>query len=360
MTPPAQGDFGERAELQIFFRKVVIVFAVALTLLLLWYVRRVVILIFIAAVLAAGISPAVHRVRVFIRHALNVRIRRGTAVVLVYIPFLILAVLFAIFGLPRIVVEGADLARKLPVLLESHIIQPLSPYLPVEELRRMVAGETSEIELFTYFRGAVGVVASIIIVLVLIVYMMIDAERLRNVFLLFYPAEERGRKRRMVRRLSRRLSSWLAGQLLLALIIGVATFIGLMLLGIPYALPLALVAAIGEMIPIIGPILSAIPALVFALLQSPQHFWAVLVMAVMIQQLENHLLVPRIMGAKVSVSPLAVAIAFLIGGSLLGILGAIMAIPMTAIIQVGFEEVFVTRRERRHDRSRPGTLGSDR
>jgi len=152
------------------------------------------------------------------------------------------------------------------------------------------------------------------------------------------------------------MTHWLSGQLILAGLIGVATFLALLALQIPYALPLALAAAVGELIPVIGPIVGAVPALIIALFLSTWQFWAVLITAVMIQQVENHFLVPRLMGRRVSVSPLAVLVAFMIGATLLGVIGAIMAIPAVALIQIFFEEAFVSRRERRFDDTRPGTL----
>lgn len=349
----------DESELHLFTRKVLIVAAVAIGIVFLWNIQRILILILIAGILASGVSPAVHRVRVLTRHYLHRRIRRGTAVVLVYVPFLVAAALFAIFGLPHLLVEGRDMAVRLPVLVEENIILPLAPYLPVDELRKLLATGPADVDLFPYIKGAVSLVASIAIVLVLIVYMMVDAERLRNLFLLFYPARERGRRRKTILRLSRRMSSWLAAQLLLALIVGSATFVLLLALRIPYALPLALVAGIGEMIPVLGPILSAIPAVIIALFLAPWQFWGVLIGAIVIQQVENYLLVPRIMGEKMSISPLAIFVAFLIGGSLLGIIGAILAIPVSAIIQVTFEEAFVARRERRQDPGRAGRLVRD-
>lgn len=349
----------ERGELELFTRKALIAAAVVVGILFLWSIRRVLILILIAGILAAGVSPAVHRVRVFARHYLGRRVPRGTAVVLVYVPFLLAAALFAIFGLPAIFSEGRDMAARLPVLIEQNILGPLAPYLPVDEIRKLFETGKEDVDLFPWIRGAVNLVASIAIVLVLIVYMMVDAERLRNLFLLFYPARERGRRRKMVLRLSRRMSSWLAGQLLLAVIVGSATLVLLLALRIPYAFPLALVAAIGEMIPVVGPVVSAVPALFLALFLSPWQFWAVLAGAIVIQQVENYFLVPRIMGEKISVSPLAIFVAFLIGGSLLGIIGAILAIPVSAILQVTFEEAFVAQRERRQDPGRKGRLVRD-
>lgn len=160
----------------------------------------------------------------------------------------------------------------------------------------------------------------------------------------------------MLMRVAKRMSSWLSGQLLLSAIIGVSTFVGLVALRIPYALPLAIVAMVGELIPVIGPTVGAIPVLAIAMLQSPWQFWSYLVFAILLQKAENLFIVPRVMSKKVSISPLAVFIAFLIGGSLLGIIGAIMALPVAAIVQVAFDEAFVQRRERRQDLERSGTL----
>ena len=356
----ANGSMGSNGELQLFAKKMLIFFGLAIAIVFLWEIRRILILLFIAGVLAAGISPAVHQVRVRTRHYLGKRIQRGTAVIMVYVPFLVTAVLFAIFGLPVVLVEGRDLAVQLPALIDLHILTPLGKMLPVDEMRKMLSTEAQGIPVFGYLRGAVTLVASIVIVLALIVYMMIDAERLRNLFLLLYPAEERGRKRRTALRISRRMSSWLAGQLTLSLIVGLATLVVLLALRIPYAIPLAIVAAIGEMVPIVGPILSAVPALIVALFLSPWQFWSVLAAAVLIQQVENYFLVPRIMSDKVSVVAVSLKKKILVGGSMLGVIGAILAIPAAAITQVAFEEGFLTRRERRRDRGRKGTLLTDR
>lgn len=342
----------------MFARKTaIVIFAVALCVLL-WSTRRVVILVFIAAVLAAGISPAVRRVRTLIRLYTRRRIANGTAVVLVYFPFLLAAGTFLFFAVPVLISESRELAVTLPALIDEKILTRLEAYVSVDEARRTLrSGDLlGDLPIFGYLRSAVVVVTSIVAILFMIIYMLIDGERLRNTFLLLYPAEQRSGKRKMVRRISRRMSSWLSGQLLLASIVGGATFVGLVALRIPYALPLAILAAVGEMVPVIGPIIGAIPAVIVALFQSDWQFWSVIILAILIQQFENYLLVPRLMGKKVRISPLAVFIAFLIGGSLLGIIGAIMALPAAAIVQVFFDEAFVQRRERRQRVDRPGSL----
>lgn len=347
-----------RGELETFTKKVLIVLAFGLALALLWEARGVLLLIFIAAIIAAGIAPAVHRVRLLWRFHFHKRLARGPAVMIVYLPVLLGVVLFAILLLPRVVAESREFSAQMPQLIEKNILTPLEPYVPVNFIRKELHGKISlpRSQVFAYMRNAATAIASVIAVLFMIAYMLIDAERLRNLMLLVYPPEVRGDRRRALIRVANRMSLWLSGQLLLSGIMGVTTFIALLALRVPYALPLAILAALGEFIPMIGPTLAAIPALALSLLHSHWQFWAVLVFAVLSQKLENLVLVPRIMSRRMSISPLAVFIAFMIGASILGVAGAIIAIPVTAIVQVAFDEAFVARRERRQDVDRAGTL----
>ena len=347
-----------RSELELFTKKALIALAIVAVASLLWYARGVLFLVFIAAVLASGIAPAVRRVQLFWRYQFHRKLPRGPAVMIVYMPFLLLVLLIIGVIVPRFMADSSELGAQLPTLIEENVLKPLERYVPVnfvrEELRKGV--ELPRSQVFAYMRNAATAIASILAVLFMVAYMLIDAERLRNFFLLIYPPEVRAERRRILTRVSNRMSLWLSGQLLLSAIIGCASFAFFFLLGIPYALPLAILAAVGELIPMIGPTLGALPALAVALLHSSWMFWAVLIFAVVLQKVENLFIVPRVMAKKVAISPLAVFVAFMIGASLLGVAGAIMAIPIAAIVQVAFEEAFVARRERRQDVDRAGTL----
>jgi len=344
-------------DLVLFTKKVAVVTAFILVAALLWVVRDILILIFIAAVLAAGIAPAVHRVRILGRFWFHRNIQRGTAVMIVYLPFLAIVVTILGVVVPLVISDWRELGAQLPALIETNILQPIEKYISMQPVRdALQEGIGTNRSLFGYVRGAAMAIGATIAVLFMIAYMLIDAHRLRNLILLAYPAEVRGDHRRTLNRMGRKMSSWLAGQLILAAIIGGATFVALLLLRIPYALPLALLAAVGEMVPVLGPILGALPALAIAVLQSPWQFWAVLAFAILLQKFENLFIAPRVMSKKVKVSPLAVIIAFMIGASFLGIVGAIMAIPVVAILQVTVSEAFVAARERRLDVDRAGTL----
>jgi predicted PurR-regulated permease PerM len=348
----------EEHSLQLFAKKVLIVVAVALMMVLLWLVRDIVVLVFIAAVLAAGIAPAVHWIRVRWRFWFHRNLPRGRAVMIVYLPFVVIVVALLLILVPRVVSDWRQLSAQLPAIIEQNVVVPLEKYVPMTPVREALREgiEVRQGTVFVYVRSAAMAIASVIAILFMVAYMLIDAERLRNLFLLFYPAAVRGERRRTLIRMANRMSSWLGGQLILAAIIGVLTFVALVLLRIPYALPLAILAAFGELIPVLGPILGATPAVAIALLTSRWQFWSVLLFAVLLQKVENLFIAPRVMSSKVSVSPLAIIIAFMIGASLFGIAGAIMAIPVAAIAQVALDEIFVARRERRQDAERPGTL----
>lgn len=347
-----------RSELELFSKKVLIAIGILAAAAMLWFARDVLLLVFIAAVLASGIAPAVLRVRILWRYAFRRNLSRGQAVALVYLPFVVIVLLIGLVIVPRFIADTRELGRQLPALIEQNILTPLERYVPVNVIREELRGgvELPRSRVFAYMRNAAAAMASILAVLFMVVYMLIDAERLRNRFLLIWPPEVRGRRRRTLIRVGKRMSAWLSAQLVLSAIIGTATFIALAAMGVPYALPLAIIAAVGELIPMIGPTVGAIPALIIALLNGRWQFWAVLVFVIVLQKVENLFIVPRVMASKVSISPLAVFIAFLIGASLLGVMGAIMAIPVAAIAQVAFDEAFIARRERRQDTERPGTL----
>lgn len=343
-------------ELWIFKRKILLVVTAAGLVLLSWAVRDILILIFIAGVLAAGISPVIRRVRALTRFYLHRRMSRGTAVATVYLPFVLGALALLTFVLPKLLIETRQLSSQLPGLIEGKLLHPLERYVSVERVREYMNQPRERMAVVPYIKGAAVFFSSIVAVLFLMFYMLVDAERLMSGFLLLFPEEQRTRRRRTIQRITRRMSSWLSGQLILAGIIGATTFVGLLVLRIPYALALALLATVGELVPVIGPILGSIPTLTVALFQSSWQFWSVLALAVLLQKFENLFLVPRLMGRRVQVSPLWVFISFMIGGTLLGIIGAVMAIPAAAILQVTLEEAFVAPRERRLQRGRPGAL----
>jgi predicted PurR-regulated permease PerM len=187
--------------------------------------------------------------------------------------------------------------------------------------------------------GLVGGVFGLLTILILTFYMLVESDTIFRRFVRLFPVEQRLRVATVSSDISMKVSAWLGGQLLLGAIIGVTATVGLWLIGVPYYFVLGLIAGIGELIPMVGPLLSAIPAIVVALTVSPGLALATAVFFLAQQQFENHLLVPKLMERQVGVSAVTVIIALLIGGSLLGIVGALLAVPTAAALQVIIDEL---------------------
>jgi predicted PurR-regulated permease PerM len=193
---------------------------------------------------------------------------------------------------------------------------------------------------FSVTGNVVGRVASFIIVFILSFYLTMEQEGVRKIIRSFIPDNKKDYAINLWERGQKKLSRWFGSQLLLGLIVGLMTFIGLTILQIPYALALSVLAGIFELIPTIGPILSAIPAVAIAFVGSPVLALITLGLYVVIQQLENHLLVPKIMQKTTGLNPVITILAILIGVKLGGILGMILAIPITMLISEFSIDIF--------------------
>jgi predicted PurR-regulated permease PerM len=197
--------------------------------------------------------------------------------------------------------------------------------------------------------GVVGGLFGLLTILILSFYILTEADSLQRTMLQLFPSRDRARVAAISRDITVKVSAWLGGQLLLGAIIGTTSAVGLWVLGIPFFYVLALISGIGELIPVVGPVLSAIPAIAVAATISINKVLLVVLFFVLQQQFENHVLVPKVMSRQVGVSPVTVIVALLIGGKLLGIVGAILAVPTAAIVQVLFWEVIAAREKRTDD-----------
>jgi predicted PurR-regulated permease PerM len=321
---------------------------IALTMLLLWalyLVRGALLVIYIAALVAIGFEPlvaAIERRRVAGRR----RLPRWAAILLVYVALIGSLVAIGAMIAQPLVEQARAFWSELPRLVQRGqqwlsdrglLTEPFSVRDAVEQTAGV--GTDAVTTVINAISGFVGGVFGFLTILILAFYFLVDSESMVRTFVRLFPPSERPRVEDACVRVSTKVSAWLGGQLLLAGIIGATAAIGLWLLGVPYFYVLALIAAIGEMIPVVGPLLAAIPAVGVALSVSPTLALFVALFFLLQQQVENHVLVPKVMERQVGVSAGVVIIALLIGGSLLGVVGAILAVPTAAILQVLFEEL---------------------
>ncbi len=189
--------------------------------------------------------------------------------------------------------------------------------------------------------GVLTLLAQMLSIVVLSIYLTLDQSRLERFWLSLAPVARRPELLAIWREIESRLGGYVRGELLLMTSIGVMASLGYLVIGLPYPLALGVLAGLLEFVPMVGPTLGAIPAIVIALSISPQAALLVVVYSIVIQVVENNLLVPRLMGHSVGVSPVIVILAIFAFSSLLGITGAFLAIPLAAILQVLMDHLIV-------------------
>jgi predicted PurR-regulated permease PerM len=273
--------------------------------------------------------------------------------------------------LPPLVGDIEDLVRGLPddvVAIQAWLEQlavtyPLFPATDViqglaEQLRaathQLTGLLTQALVVVRLALGVLGGALNGIFVLILALYITADSHRILRYLLAFLPENRQIQAERVAEHIGVRLGGWVRGQLTLSAIVGTMTFFGLSLIGVRYAVLLALVMAIGETVPMVGPIVAAVPAVIVAFFGSPFQGFMTLGLYVLVQQLENHLIVPRVMSRAVSLHPLAVLLALLVGSELMGVTGAILSVPVTAALSVIVDEIRqekIERNERSPDAS---------
>ena len=321
----------------------------ALTVLLLWtffLVRGALLLLYVAALVAIGLSPLVAAIEQRRQARKRGRLPRWAAILLIYLTLISVLVAIGIMIVPPLVTQARQLWAELPELLQTAqqflidrglLSRPITVSEAVQQTP--VPGSDAVGTVLGAIWGVIGGVFGLVTILIVAFYLLVDSESIVRTFVRLFPRSERERVLDACRRVATKVSAWLAGQLLLAGIIGTTAALGLWLMGVPYFYVLALIAAIGEMIPVVGPLLAAVPAVLVAFTVSPALALGVTVFFILQQQFENHVLVPKVMERQVGISAVVVIVSLLIGGSLLGIMGAILAVPTAAILQVVFEEL---------------------
>lgn len=294
-------------------------------------IRDVIILLFVAIIFMSALSPVVQALE-------KIKIPKSLAIALCYIVILSTVALLLSFVLTPLLDQTVNLVTNLPQYSSRLLPEdgPINRTVIQQELGNVSRNAlTFTLEIFSNFVAFISVA-------VLTFYLLLERKRLDHLITQFAIGHE-ARAKRVTQKIEEKLGAWVRGQIALSLIIGLAAYIALSLLHVPYALPLAILAGIFEVVPVIGPIISSVPAILVALLISPLTALYTGLAFFIIQQAENHFVVPQVMKQAVGLNPLIVILAVAIGGRLLGISGALLAVPITVVIQIVTEDIL------RHD-----------
>jgi len=325
---------------------------------LLYLVRSTLLLVFIAVFLAVALGPAVG----FFRRK---GVPQGLSILLVYV--LIAAAIFGVGLLivPPVVKQVDQLAKNIPNYVSDlrdntqfrkyddkyHISTKLN-----EQGRKLpshlgqAAGALQSITV-----GVFGALVQLITVLTMTFFLLLDGERIAGFLLGLRGPDRQERNRRIAGDVYGSIAGYVAGNLLISVLAGVTAYITLTLLGVPFAVPLSVLMAFLDLIPLVGATLAGVTIAVVTLFNDfPTSTIVWVIVFIVYQQVENNVIQPIVYRRTVNVAPLAVIVAILIGGSLLGILGALVAIPVAATIQIILREFWITRQARSEVLVAPG------
>lgn len=321
---------------------------------LIWFIyqiRSVIILFLITGLLAYILNPSITKL------AHKLKLKKGLVVGIFYIIIITPIILLLVLVLPILGNQILSLVKNLPKYydLVMNMIEQLqntlqtSPMLQdainsfLSTLRPQVENFLSSIGL-RVLNLVISITSSIftlILAIILNFYFLIDIDNIKRSFINILPLNIRDKTLKVLEEINKSFKAFLKAQGILCLFVGLADGLGVWILGIDYALTLGLIAGFTEVIPYLGPYIGAIPAIIVALTISPWKALEIAIWYIAVQQIENHFIVPNVMGKAMGLHPLTVIFSLLVFGKLLGFWGVLLAVPIAAIIKIVLKVYFI-------------------
>ena len=335
-------------------RVVIIVVAAVLTLYLIYRLRKPIGWVLAATFIAVAVSGPVN--------VLNRHMRRGLAIAIVYLGLVAVPIGLAALVIPPLVTQGTHLAEDLPTYADDvrswvrknpKLRELDQKYDITGELHKQAEklpariGDAAKI-LGDIGLGLVNSLFAFLNIMILSIFIVARGREWTDAALKLRPEAERERLRRILDDTASAVGGYVQGALTIALIAGIQAFLVMTILGVPFAGPLAVFAGLMSLIPLLGATVAAVIIGVVTLFHdfpTDTIIWAV--WAIVYQQIENNIIQPQVQRRTVQVQPFIVLVAVLFGSTLLGIFGAIVAIPLAASLQIVVREVWEWRREQR-------------
>jgi predicted PurR-regulated permease PerM len=318
-------------KIEISHKTIVFTVVFLASLWVLYTVRELLLTLFLALLLMTVLNPLVKKL-------VNLKVPRVLAIFLCYL--LVIAVFaVTIWGIvPPLVYQTTNFVASLP----KYVVALGLDKLVSDQLTREIASQFVNLpaQILKLVYSVFANVVSILAVLIFSFYFLLARDRLDSQLVAFLGQEKKDQVGEVTDTLEKRLGGWARGELTLMAAVGLANFIGFSVIGIPFVLPLSILAGLLEIVPVLGPVIAAVPAVIIGFTISPLVGLGAAVVAFVVQQLENYLLVPKIMQRSVNVPPLVTLISLSVGFRLLGIVGAIISVPIVITSQVLLKKYF--------------------
>jgi predicted PurR-regulated permease PerM len=303
-----------------------------LSLVVLWQIRDVLLLFFVAYIIMSALAPMVDKTE---EH----KVPRAVSVVVIFLLSIGIIMTLLFLGITPFVSQTTQLTNQFVAFSDNLTHLPyVGPLIDPNILEQQLGNISQQIINITL--GIFQNIFAFISVIIFAIYLSIDRRGEETIIKLFLPKKEKQIKAALSR-VQTKLGAWFRGQLLLSVIVGMLYYIALTALGVPYAMSLSILGGIFELVPIIGPIISAIPAVAIGLAESPVKAGVIALVYLFIQQIEGTVIIPMVMKTAVGLNPLLILLAISIGGKLLGIGGVFLAVPIAVVIQILIEEFYL-------------------
>lgn len=309
----------------------------------LYLIKSILAIFFISLILASAFDPWVDWMH-------KRKIPRGFGILIIYIVMFALVITIISLIIPPIVEQSTELAKNFPEIYQkftssfSAFKEYSAQHGIGDEIGKYLnkISESSEgamINIFSTVSGIIGGIFTFFLILVITFYMTVEENAIKKIIWSIVPEKNQVYVMHLINRMQIKVGLWLRGQLILCLIIFMLTYIGLLILKVKYALILALIAGITEFIPYLGPIFSSVPAIFLSATQSLLLGAFVAILYVAVQQIENHIIVPKVMQKVVGLNPIVSIAVLMIGFNIGGVVGAILAIPVATAITVALKDI---------------------
>jgi len=311
---------------------------------ILFFVRDIIVLLFLAVIVSSTIDPLVDMLE-------RKKIWRVFSVSAIYLVSFFIISLAISFLIPPIVYQFNEFSQNIPHYYQKiqNSIEPINYFfqtkniiVDTQSIFNNLSGWLSQAprNIFSTTVGVFSGLIAVISVLAMAFYMTLVKDGIKKTVVAVTPKKHQQHAANLTIRIKHQIGKWMQGQLVLMGIIFVLDFIGLSLIGIPYALILAVIAGILEIIPYVGPVLASVPGVILGFLISPTKGFLALLVYFIVQQAEGHMIVPLVMKKAVGLNPVAVIVALLVGAKLGGILGAVIAVPVATTIDIFVRDFF--------------------
>jgi predicted PurR-regulated permease PerM len=344
-------DIGDNRNVNVSISTATMLRLVGVVLLLAfaYAIKDVFILFLVAVVLATALDPWVDALQAR-------RIPRTLGLIIIYV--LLFGGISVILGLliPPLVTQFSELTQNFPAIYQKFInefqaLRDLSGQAGIQQnissVLQSIQGSVTSAgsSVFSALSGFFGGVIAFIAVLIITFYMVTEESGMKKFFRSIAPLRFQPYLHELITKIQIKMGGWLRGQLLLLLIVAIMSYVGLLLLGIKYALVLALFAGLMEFIPMIGSTIAMVPAAFIAFTQSPTKGILTIVLFIVVQQIENNLIVPKVMKSTTGLHSIVTIVVLLVGAKVAGLLGVILAVPVTLIVMTVYQDIFGKRRE---------------